>query len=73
MLPNAAVTTPAFRVPADTVVAPVYVLVPDKVRVEVALVSLVSAPAPEMTPDRVWVAELESSSVSPAAIEILPA
>ena len=46
------------NVPALIVVAPVYVLAPDKVKVEV-LVSLVKAPDPDITPDNVWFVEDE--------------
>ena len=38
------------RVPAETVTAPLWVLVPDKVKVPAP--TLVKAPAPESTPDR---------------------
>ena len=48
---------PITRVPRVLVMAPVKVLVPVRVRVEAALVSLVRPPAPEITPERVWSAE----------------
>ena len=36
--------------------APVKMLVPVRVRVEAASVSLMRAPAPEITPERTWLA-----------------
>ena len=43
-------------VPALKATPPVKVLLPDSVRTDVALVSLTTEPAPEITPDRVWLA-----------------
>ena len=59
-------------VPTLTFTGPVKLLSEVRVSVEVD-VSLVTPPAPEMTPERVCEAEEESSSVAPLAMEIVPA
>ena len=59
--------------PALIVVAPLKVFAPVSVSVDVALVFLVSPPAPEMTPESVWLAEEESMNTAPVAMAMLPA
>ncbi len=45
---------------------------PESVKVEAALVSFVTWPAPEIAPERTWAALEEYLSVAPLAIEIAP-
>ena len=52
-----------LRMPALTLVAPVYALVPDSVRVDDALVSFCKPPAPVILPDKVWFTEDEYKKV----------
>ena len=51
--PPSADASEIFTVPAEIVVAPVYVFAADNVNVPVPVL-FVSAPAPEITPDNVW-------------------
>ena len=70
------VVEPATKVPADRTIYPVYaLLLPDSVKVELELVSLlmVTAPLAEIAPESVWLAEEEYSNVAPLAIDIGPA
>ena len=55
--------------PKETVVAPVYVLSADRVSVEL-LVDFSTVPAPEITPDSVWLAD--DANVKLPAFEMAP-
>ena len=65
-----AVALPTLTVPAATVVSPVKVLLPERIRVLVVTPDFVTEPAPEIVPASVWAAALENTSAPSLTIAL---
>ena len=72
-VPPKALLLATRNVPLLMLVAPVNVLLPDKVKLLLALPSLINAPAPEIMPDKVSLAEEVYLNAPPLVLAMLMA